>query len=156
VAVQAKGKKGGRVMARFFCGVFFVVCFLAAGQAGAGGWSETGWNPVHVAGMGVNRQGLIEEIASYKKIPVYDAEKEWEQMQYILSRLMINGNSIKVRGWGDWNYVKVEARMYRNPQSGLLNIKVPAYNTVKWSIGSTLKTAIKDCYSKPNDCIPQP
>ncbi len=145
-------------MVRFFCGVFFVVCFLAAGQAGAAtlaagetGWTADGWKPLHAMGDKLNRQDFIKNLASYKKISEYDAELEWEATQEVLTKLFANGNGIAVRGWGEWKFVMVEARMVRNPQSGKL-IKVPRNYKETWTISDALKDKMNTCIISPADC----
>jgi nucleoid DNA-binding protein len=153
VVVQAKGKKGGRMMARFLFGVFFIVCFVAGGHNAQAEWRTDGtWRPNAAMGSTLTRQGLIEEIADFKKIPVYDAEKDWEATQFVLEALWGKGVSASVRGHGKWQIVKVEARYYTNPNTGE-KILVPAYNTVKWYLSDSLKEKIKVCLGyNPQDC----
>lgn len=112
------------------------------------GWTPTGWKPLHAQGEILNRQQFIEEIASYKKITNYEAELDWEATQEVLTKLFFNANTIKIRGWGDWKFAMTEARMVRNPQSGIL-MKVPRSYKETWTISSTLKKEMTEYLLTP-------
>jgi len=135
----------------FLC--FTATTAIAADDAGwkagdAPGWSANGWRPLHAQGESLSRQAFLEELADYKKISVYEAEKDWEDVQHVLSELFYNFNTVKVRGWGDWKAKMNEARYYTNPQSGK-KILVPRNYTTSWAVSSALKDDINAFITNP-------
>ena len=84
---------------------------------------------------------LIAAIAKDTKRTKVDAELFLNSTLTVITKTLKKGDSIPLIGFGSFSVVKRAARTGRNPQTGK-PLKIKASKTVKFSVGSKLKSAV--------------
>ena len=90
----------------------------------------------------MNKQELIEAIATDAKISKADAQRAIEGFVYATSKALAKGERVSLVGFGSFSISKRNARTGRNPQTGA-TIKIAAKKVAKFKAGSELATKVK-------------
>ena len=89
----------------------------------------------------MNKQELIEAMASDAKMTKADAKKALDAFVNCTSKALKKGDRVALVGFGSWSVSKRAARDGRNPQTGK-TIKIAAKNVVKFKAGAELEGAV--------------
>ena len=89
----------------------------------------------------MNKQELIEAIASSSKLSKADAKKALDAFVESTTKALKKGDRVALVGFGSFSVSNRAARKGRNPQTGD-PIKIKAHNVVKFSPGKKLKDAV--------------
>jgi DNA-binding protein HU-beta len=90
----------------------------------------------------MNKQQLIEKIATEAKISKAQAEHMLNVTVDTIKKTVKKGDDVKIVGFGTFTKAKRAARMGRNPQTGKA-IKIPAAWYPKFRAGAEFKHAVK-------------
>lgn len=85
----------------------------------------------------MNKQELIEAMASDAKITKADAKKALDAFVSATTKALKKGDRVALVGFGSFSVAKREARKGRNPQTGK-EIKIAAKKVCKFKAGSEL------------------
>ncbi len=85
----------------------------------------------------MNKQELIEAIASESKLTKADSKKALDAFINQTSKALKKGDRVALVGFGSFSVAKREARKGRNPQTGK-EIKIAAKKVCKFKAGSEL------------------
>ncbi|RMG80168.1 MAG: HU family DNA-binding protein [Bacteroidetes bacterium] len=89
----------------------------------------------------MNKQELIDAIASEAGLSKADAKKALDAFISATTKALKKGDRIGLVGFGSFSVSKRSARTGRNPQTGK-EIKIPAKNVVKFKAGAELAKAV--------------
>jgi DNA-binding protein HU-beta len=89
----------------------------------------------------MNKQELIDAIASSAKITKADAGRALDATVESINKALKKGDRIGLVGFGSFSVSKRAARIGRNPQTGK-EIKIAAKKVVKFKAGSDLTGSI--------------
>jgi DNA-binding protein HU-beta len=89
----------------------------------------------------MNKQELIDAIASSAKITKADAGRALDATVESINKALKKGDRIGLVGFGSFSVNKRAARIGRNPQTGK-EIKIAAKKVVKFKAGSDLTGSI--------------
>jgi DNA-binding protein HU-beta len=90
----------------------------------------------------MNKQQLIEKIATEAHISKAQAEQILNVTVENIKKTVKKGDDVKIVGFGTFTKAKRKARMGRNPQTGK-EIKIPASWYPKFRAGAEFKAALK-------------
>jgi len=90
----------------------------------------------------VNKQQLIERIATEAEISKAHAEEILNITVENIKKTVKKGDDVKIVGFGTFTKAKRKARTGRNPQTGK-EIKIPASWYPKFRAGAEFKAAVK-------------
>ncbi len=90
----------------------------------------------------MNKQELIEAIASDAELTKADAEKALDAFIGATTAALKKGDRLALVGFGSFSVADRAARTGRNPQTGKA-IKIPAAWTPKFRAGAEFKTMVK-------------
>jgi DNA-binding protein HU-beta len=90
----------------------------------------------------MNKQELIEKLASETKMPKTQCEAVLNATFDSIKKAVKKGDDVKLVGFGTFTKTKRKARMGRNPQTGK-EIKIPASWAPKFRPGSEFKGMLK-------------
>jgi len=88
----------------------------------------------------MNKQELINEISKngMKKV---EAKAALEIVLETITQSLIDGEDVKIVGFGSWKVMEKAARKGRNPQTGE-EIQIPAKTVVKFKPGKNLAEGV--------------
>jgi DNA-binding protein HU-beta len=89
----------------------------------------------------MNKEELIEAIASGAKLTKADAGRALDATMDAIEKSLKKGERVGLVGFGSFSVAKRAARTGRNPQTGKA-IKIAAKKVVKFKAGSDLATAV--------------
>ena len=89
----------------------------------------------------MNKEELIEAIASGAKLTKADAGRALDATMDAIEKSLKKGERVGLVGFGSFSVAKRAARTGRNPQTGKA-IKIAAKKVVKFKAGSVLATAV--------------
>jgi len=90
----------------------------------------------------MNKQELVEAIASDAKITKADAKKSLDAFISSTTKALKKGDRVALVGFGSFSIAKRAARKGRNPQTGK-EIKIAAKKVVKFKAGAELADKVK-------------
>jgi len=90
----------------------------------------------------MNKQQLIEKIATESKISKAQAEHILNVTVENIKKTVKKGDDVKIVGFGTFTKAKRKARLGRNPQTGKA-IKIPAAWYPKFRPGAEFKASVK-------------
>lgn len=89
----------------------------------------------------MNKTELITAIAEKAEITKKDAEKTLKAFEEVVTEELVNGNDIKMIGFGTFSITERAAREGINPQTKE-SINIPASKVPKFKAGTNLKSAV--------------
>ena len=89
----------------------------------------------------MNKQELIDKIASKSNIKKVEAKASLELVLESITETLTSGEDVKLVGFGSWNVKQKQARKGRNPQTGD-EIDIPAKKVVKFKPGKGLADGV--------------
>lgn len=90
----------------------------------------------------MNKQQLIEKIATEAKLPKAQCENVLNICFETVKKTVKKGDDVKIVGFGTFTKAKRKARTGRNPQTGK-TIKIPASWAPKFRAGAEFKEMVK-------------
>ena len=87
---------------------------------------------------------LIEKIAAKSGFNKAESEKFYNAFMESLKDALLEGEEVKLIGFGNFTIVDKEATECRNPMDPNKKVKVPAHKVVKFKISKKLKDLVKD------------
>jgi DNA-binding protein HU-beta len=90
----------------------------------------------------MNKQQLVEKIATEAKCPKAQAENILNCYLDTIKKTVKKGDDVKIVGFGTFTKAKRKARIGRNPQTGKA-IKIPAAWAPKFRASSEFKTMVR-------------
>lgn len=90
----------------------------------------------------MQKTDLINEIASRTKNTKASSELFLNSFMEIIKETLAKGENISLIGFGSFKTISTKARTGRNPRTGK-EIKIPESKKVKFTIGKSLKEAVK-------------
>ena len=90
----------------------------------------------------MNKQELIEAVATEAKITKTDAQRVIESFVKNTTKALTKGDRVSLVGFGTFSISKRNARTGRNPQTGA-TIKIAAKKVAKFKAGSELAGKVK-------------
>ncbi|PWU15610.1 MAG: DNA-binding protein [Bdellovibrio sp.] len=90
----------------------------------------------------MNKQQLIEKIASEAHLPKAQCEAVLNYCWETIKKTVKKGDDVKIVGFGTFTKAKRKARTGRNPQTGKA-IKIPASWAPKFRAGAEFKEMVK-------------
>jgi len=91
----------------------------------------------------MNKESLIERLATEANLPKKQAELALESLVKIIISELKAGNSVTIVGFGTFSPRKRHARGGVNPQKPSERIHIPEVVVPKFKAGKTLKDALK-------------
>lgn len=91
----------------------------------------------------MNKQQLVEAIASKTELTKVQAEKALVAFMDIVKEELVKGEKVQLVGFGSFEVAERAERQGRNPQTGE-SMLIPASKSPKFKAGKALKDAIKD------------
>lgn len=91
----------------------------------------------------MNRQELIERIATSEKLPKAQAARILETTLTAIKETVKAGDKLTLVGFGTFKLQERPARTGRNPSTGA-EIKIPATKVPKFVPGTAFKTAVNE------------
>lgn len=89
----------------------------------------------------MNRQELVDRIATAEKLPKAQAARILEVVLSSVKETLVKGDKLTLVGFGTFKIQDRPARTGRNPSSGA-EIKIPATKVPKFVPGSAFKAAV--------------
>lgn len=89
----------------------------------------------------MNKQQLIETMASKAELTKVDAEKALKAFIEVVTEEMKKGDKVQLVGFGTFEVAERAARTGRNPQTGE-TIEIKASKSPKFKTGKALKDAV--------------
>lgn len=89
----------------------------------------------------MNKQQLIETMASKAELTKVDAEKALKAFIEVVTEEMKKGEKVQLVGFGTFEVAERAARTGRNPQTGE-TIEIKASKSPKFKTGKALKDAV--------------
>lgn len=90
----------------------------------------------------MNKQQLIEKIATEANLPKAQTENILNHCFETIKKTVKKGDDVKIVGFGTFTKAKRKARTGRNPQTGK-TIKIPASWAPKFRAGAEFKQMVK-------------
>jgi integration host factor subunit beta len=92
----------------------------------------------------MNRSDLVEEIAArFTHLTQSDAELTVTTILEAMSKAMVDGHRIEIRGFGSFSMTRRAPRLGRNPRSGA-SVEIPAKRVSHFKVGKALHSAIDE------------
>lgn len=88
----------------------------------------------------MNKQELINKIAE-KGMKKVEAKASLEVVLKTITESLVNGDDVKIVGFGSWKILQKSARKGRNPQTGE-EIQIAAKTVVKFKPGKDLSEGV--------------
>jgi len=89
----------------------------------------------------MNKVELIAQVSKESDMPRQDIGKAIESFMQVISKALVNGESVVLVGFGTFKVTHRKARMGRNPKTGE-TINIPEKKTPRFSPGKALSEAI--------------
>lgn len=90
----------------------------------------------------MNKQQLIEQVATQSKMPKAQVETMLNTLTATIKDNVKKGNDVMLVGFGTFTKSKRKARLGRNPQNGQ-TLKIPAMWSPKFRAGGEFKALVK-------------
>lgn len=91
----------------------------------------------------MNKQQLVEAIASKAEMTKVQSEKALVAFMDIVKEELVKGEKVQLVGFGSFEVAERAERQGRNPSTGE-SIVIPASKSPKFKAGKALKDTIKD------------
>ena len=91
----------------------------------------------------MNKQELIEDLASKLTMSKPDAEKMLHAFVDVITETLKSGQEVNISGFGAFMVSARSARMGVNPQNPEQKIQIPATKVAKFRAGKNLKDAVR-------------
>ena len=89
----------------------------------------------------MNKQDLINKISEKGEMKKVEAKKSLEIVLETITNSLVDGEDVKIVGFGSWRIVQKATRKGRNPQTGE-EIQIPAKTVVKFKPGKDLAEGV--------------
>ena len=91
----------------------------------------------------MNKQDLIEALASKMGVGKSEAEKALEAFVQVITETLKSGGEVNISGFGAFVVIDRSARMGVNPQNPAQKIQIAATKVPKFRAGKNLKDAVR-------------
>ena len=91
----------------------------------------------------MNKLALKKYIATKNSITQEEANKIIDIFTNSIVSALSEGNEVQITGFGNFSFVKIEARECRNPRTGE-RLQINSYNQPKFKVGQRLKDAVNN------------
>ncbi|MFR2774859.1 MAG: HU family DNA-binding protein [Anaerostipes sp.] len=87
---------------------------------------------------------LVREIAQEMEVTQKEAAKAMDAVIGVIADKVVDGETIRIAGFGTFDTVDVAERTGRNPQTGE-SLVIPAHKTPKFKYSKAIKDAVRGC-----------
>jgi nucleoid DNA-binding protein len=93
--------------------------------------------------MAISKSDLAKKVASSMEISGNDARDAVNAVLNAVVESLVDGNDVRVQGFGTLKVTKCNARLGRNPSTGEA-VPIPEFNTVRFKVADALKEALPE------------
>lgn len=91
----------------------------------------------------MNKNEIIDMISQNTEVSKAEAKKQLETVIETFTKVLVEGEDIRLTGFGTFSVVDRAAREGRNPQTGEA-MQIPSSKSVKFKVGKSLKDVVND------------